>query len=857
MPRPDSTQAPIPLWGEYDNTRQPTTAPPPYNLEPPAASRPTSIRSQSNQKHAYEMPSPTDLSHPYSNTGPSSASSSRFELDAGGGSIPPPGDTGVTKDGRINIDLQSRLTKTLVKLVPEKNAEPFEPSRRFTVYRGWSVRMNIVIQVVGSRGDVQPFVALGQELQKYGHRVRLATHNTFEDFVKKSNLEFYPIGGDPKELMAYMVKNPGLIPSMQSLREGDIKKKRVMMTEILEGCWKSCVDPDLNSQEPFVADAIIANPPSFAHIHCAQALGIPLHLMFTMPWSSTRAFPHPLANFKVGEIDPALINYASYGVVEFLTWQGLGDVINKFRATLDLEPVPSTVGPVLAEMLEVPFTYCWSPALVPKPADWPSHIDVCGFFFRDPPPYEPPTAIVEFLKAGPPPIYIGFGSIVLEDPVKMTSLILEAVQLCGVRAIISKGWSNLGEGHPDQEGDVLFIGDCDHEWLFQHVTAVIHHGGAGTAACGLKNACPTLVVPFFGDQPFWGDMIAEAGAGPRPIPHKMLSSQNLVDSIQFLLASETKSAAQSISSQMASEDGVKAAVQSFHANLPFEAIPCNIMHDLPSAWLYKKAPIRLSKLAAQILIENGVISQNDLSNYETQTIRITNNRWDPVTGTGAAGLSIVSNMGKATTGMLFDPYKELGRAKAEGTSNAAHTASTAGRMAAAGAKGFGRFNGALFKGTIIDLPLAAAEGFRAVPKLYGEEVRDHGEVTNVQSGFSKAGKNFVFGMADGFSDLFVRPIEDAKKDGALGFAKGLGKGVLGFTSKTAAATVGIVAYPGEGICKSLRHAVHSGNRRDIKARKMVEGAYLTHRSGLDKEVIGILNAFELLRSEKSRAGTGF
>ena len=473
--------------------------------------------------------------------------------------------------------------------------------------------MNIVIQVVGSRGDVQPFIALGQELQKYGHRVRLATHNTFEEFVKKSNLGFYPIGGDPKELMAYMVKNPGLIPSMKSLREGDIERKRVMITEILDGCWKSCVEADPTSQEPFIADAIIANPPSFAHIHCAQALGIPLHLMFTMPWSSTKAFPHPLASFKVGEIDPALINYASYGIVEFLTWQGLGDIINKFRHTLDLEPVPTTVGPTLAETLEIPFTYCWSPALVPKPADWASHIDVCGFFFRDPPPYEPPAAISKFLETGPPPIYIGFGSIVLEDPAKITSLILEAVRLCGVRAIISRGWSNLGEGLSDETGDILFIGDCDHEWLFQHVTAVIHHGGAGTTACGLRNACPTLVVPFFGDQQFWGDMIAEAGAGPKPIPQKSLSTQNLVDAIHFLGESTTKSAAQNISSQMASEQGVKAAVQSFHANLPLEAMTCNVMPNLPAAWLYKKAPIRMSKLVAQTLISNGVISLNDLS----------------------------------------------------------------------------------------------------------------------------------------------------------------------------------------------------------------------------------------------------
>lgn len=220
-------------------------------------------------------------------------------------------------------------------------------------------------------------------------------------------------------------------------------------------------------------------------------------------------------------------------------------------------------------------------------------------------------------------------------------------------------------------------------------------------------------------------------------------------------------------------------------------------------------------------------------------------------------MSIVSNMGRATTGMLYDPYKELSRPKTEGTSDAAHNAATAGRMATVGAKGFGKFNMALFKGAIVDVPLAAAEGFRAVPKLYGEEVKDHGEVTDIQSGFGKAGKNFAFGMYDGFSDLFVRPYEDAKKDGARGFAKGIGKGFLGFTSKTASAAVGIVAYPGEGICKSIRHAVHSGSRRDIKARKLVEGAYLAQRSPSNEEVVRIINAFELLRNQQDRTKIGF
>ena len=148
---------------------------------------------------------------------------------------------------------------------------------------------------------------------RYGHRVRLATHGTFKKFVEENGLEFFSIGGDPAELMAFMVKNPGLIPNMKSLKAGDVGKRRKGMKEILEGCWKSCADADeVQGEEgeedqpseapmktkPFIANAIIANPPSFAHIHIAERLGIPLHLMFTMPWSPTQSFPQPIANIK-------------------------------------------------------------------------------------------------------------------------------------------------------------------------------------------------------------------------------------------------------------------------------------------------------------------------------------------------------------------------------------------------------------------------------------------------------------------------------------------------------------------------------------------------------------------------------
>lgn len=169
--------------------------------------------------------------------------------------------------------------------------------------------LNVVIHVVGSRGDVQPFIALGKVLKdNYGHRVRLATHPIFKGFVEENGLEFFTIGGDPTELMAFMVKNPGLMPGVDTLRSGDVGRRRKGMAEMIKGCWRSCIEAgdgfgaeasdqlleQVLSQEggadlddsgtfckPFIADAIIANPPSFAHIHCAEKLGIPLHIMFT------------------------------------------------------------------------------------------------------------------------------------------------------------------------------------------------------------------------------------------------------------------------------------------------------------------------------------------------------------------------------------------------------------------------------------------------------------------------------------------------------------------------------------------------------------------------------------------------
>lgn len=782
----------------------------------------------------------------------------------------------VTGDGRIGVDLNSKLARGLSVFLPNPPDYSSVVTPGDIKHVSWTIRLNIVIQVVGSRGDVQPFIALGNELQKYGHRVRLATHNVFQDFVTKAGLEFFPIGGDPEELMAYMVKNPGVIPSMKSMRQGDIQRKRAMIAEMLRGFWSSCIEPDPIWQTPFVADAIIANPPSFAHVHCAQALGIPVHLMFTMPWTNTRAFPHPLANLKNVGSDPTAANWISYSVVEWLTWQGLSGVINKWRESIDLEPVEMMDGPNLASTLQIPFTYCWSPALVPKPLDWPSHIDICGFFFRSAPNYTPPPDLDAFLRAGPPPVYIGFGSIVIDDPEKMSRILIDAVQKCGTRAIISRGWSKLGG--PEME-NIFYLGDCPHEWLFQHVAAVVHHGGAGTTACGLLNGRPTTIVPFFGDQQFWGNMVATAGAGPKPIHHKILNAENLAEAIEFCLTPEALAAAGKIAAQMSSETGVRTAVDSFHSHLPFDKMACDILPHRPAVWRYskKQRTLKLSREAAELLNEHMKIDENKLELYESKPIFIDPQRYDPISSTTSAFVASQYDAVKATGNIFYKPYKEYRRRNENELDQPPHTSETrssasvndegsgsgssiatgrkkgnvAGKMAAASGKALGDFTLNGFKAATVDIPLACSEGLKNVPALYGEKVRDDGRVTDWKSGAVVGGKSFMYGMSEGLTDIFVQPYKGAQKEGALGALKGVGKGTVSLFTKTGAGMLGLVAYPNQGIAKSIRTAVKSSTRKKIIQARRIESAYLARSSSTRDEKIDremVLSRFdELMR----------
>ena len=399
----------------------------------------------------------------------------------------------------------------------------------------------------------------------------------------------------------------------------------------------------MGNKAPFVADAIIANPPSFAHVHIAERLGIPLHIMFTFPYSPTQSFPHPLANIspQKSNVDTNYVNFMSYPLVEMMTWQGLGDLVNRFRVkTLGLEPVSSLWAPGALYRMKVPYTYLWSPGLVPKPKDWGPEIDIAGYVFLDlASSFKPPQDLTDFLEAGDAPIYIGFGSIVVDDPDKFTKLIFDAVKMAGVRALVSKGWGGLGGD--DVPEHIHMLENTPHDWLFPRVKAVVHHGGAGTAAAGLKAGKPTMIVPFFGDQPFWGAMVSKAKAGAHEsIPYKQLTAEKLAEGIKQCLTEEARKNAEEIAESISAEgEGAENAVKSFHRSLPFagkHSMRCSILEDRVAVWQLKSSNLRLSALAADILIEQKKVQWKDLRLLRHYEWNDFDGPGEPISGAGGA-----------------------------------------------------------------------------------------------------------------------------------------------------------------------------------------------------------------------------
>lgn len=411
--------------------------------------------------------------------------------------------------------------------------------------------MQLAIITIGSRGDVQPYVALGLGLQAAGYRVKLITHYTFRDFVTSRGLDFFPLPIDPQQLLGSELGQAWLETGTNPLtffrRVGDIAER--YREESL-----AAIDQSMVGVEGLLYSAV-----SIFGFHLGQARRIPVVAAPLQPMTRTRAFPSILspACLRLG----GSYNWLTHFLVDHVLWLAARSFINPWRVDqLDLPPI-GWRGPYAAmRRQKLPYICGFSPSVLPRPADWLPEQHVAGYWFLDrPADWLPPANLVDFLAAGPPPVCVGFGSMVGRDPAQLNDLTLQAIRLSGQRAVLSSGWSGLGEA--DLPETIFKVDDIPHDWLFPQMAAVIHHGGAGTTAAGLRAGKPTLICPFFADQPFWGQRVARLGAGLPPLPQNTLTAEALADGIRRVATdAKLKAGAAGLGTNVRAEDGVRRAV---------------------------------------------------------------------------------------------------------------------------------------------------------------------------------------------------------------------------------------------------------------------------------------------------------
>lgn len=420
-------------------------------------------------------------------------------------------------------------------------------------------RGRLVMIATGSRGDVQPQVALARGLEAAGWRVRFATHRCFAPLVETAGLELFVLPGDSQSFFSG--------PAGVALREKLGQRKaadwcRRYLGLFLRGFLAEC------TRAAEGADAVLYWPPSQVGPSLGERMGVPSIGVATypLPHCRTRAFANPFYPPPPPALERAARRVGLGGLLNAWTWR-LGEPvwrdavraeIDRWRTTsLGLAPLTARREREIAR--RTPHLLGFSPAVLPPPRDWPEHLHVTGWWFLDlAGSWSPPEELAAFLAAGPPPVGIGFGSMTSRSPAATTGTVLEALRRSGQRAVLLSGWGGLEQSAlPDQ---VLLVRDAPHDWLFPRLSAVVHHGGSGTTAAALRAGIPSLVVPFGFDQDLWGRRLAGLGLAPEPIPHAALTPEALAAALGRLAGDDAmRRRAADFAPVVRAEDGVARA----------------------------------------------------------------------------------------------------------------------------------------------------------------------------------------------------------------------------------------------------------------------------------------------------------
>ncbi len=422
--------------------------------------------------------------------------------------------------------------------------------------------MRIVILTTGSRGDVQPYVALAAGLQAAGHPVRVATHADFAPLARERGLDFFRLADSSRHWHATAAGGDMIHSNGDPLAFARhfVRMREPLMSELMA---RSC-------EAAHGADLVIGSPTTIGIAYSvAEKHGVSLMPAYYLPMAPSRSLPSCFAPEPPGWLPGrGLFNFLSHFVLSGYLWQLLRPSYNRARQdVLGLPPLPLW-GPPLRVFRNIPALHGYSPLVVPRPAEWGANHAVTGFWFLDTAAHwRAPARLLDFLASGPPPVCVGFGSMHSRGAERMTELAVEALRRCRVRGILLTGWGGLGAGRAAD--DVYVTEAVPHDWLLPRTAAVIHHGGAGTTAAAVRAGVPSVVIPFMADQPFWGRRVHALGVGPPPIPCRELTAGRLAAALRTALeCPQTRRRAAWLGARVREEDGVARAVEAVEMFYP-------------------------------------------------------------------------------------------------------------------------------------------------------------------------------------------------------------------------------------------------------------------------------------------------
>ncbi|PYH90743.1 UDP-Glycosyltransferase/glycogen phosphorylase, partial [Aspergillus ellipticus CBS 707.79] len=457
--------------------------------------------------------------------------------------------------------------------------------------------------------SVQPFIIIGKRLSQESHRVRIAAHKSCEVEVRNQGLDFFAISHDSIYPMTDATTAVGPHGGGQKLNQ-----TRKALYNSYCGSWRACIASFRRDTRPFLADAIVASPLAHAHIHCAERLSIPLHIMSTVPWTPTGEFSHSLAHVEGSDgIDEKTASFLSYALIEESIWNTIIEPINRFRQQiLGLQRISAAVGGRLMADYEVPHTYLCSQVLVPRPNDWSSMIDIVGYLFKTQPPVcRPDKELEDFMQSDSPLIYIMLQEDKMQSQGMLARAIQETVVKHGFRVLLSEGCRDICRilSHPN----VVLTDSVPDEWIIPRVSVVVHHGSAEHTALALRFGKPSVVIRHSEDQFSRGILIARTGAAAAPLHNSMLSAEAFAGALSFCLQKPVEIATSDIQNQISQENGLDGAIKAFYRWLPPNVQKCSITNeDLAMYLIWNRPTMKISPEAAAVLVEERMIKQTDI-----------------------------------------------------------------------------------------------------------------------------------------------------------------------------------------------------------------------------------------------------